>query len=196
MFFKKHLQSDRTGHSAAFTLIEIMIVAVVIATIAAVLIPRIGGRKPGEKWTSVLDEMNNLVFYARQEAISKQKIYRLHFQTTKEGKSTAQVEVEGPNPEKPGQTTFVPASSVYFKPLYNFPKVFKIKAVYHGHTEQFDEHNDHAYCYVIPDGLVQEVYVQLVKTPEEGKKEKKTFKIVPFFGRFEMLDGFVKQERN
>jgi len=92
----------------------------------------------------------------------------------------------------------LPSHSFYFNPKYKFPESVKIEEIYHGRTEQWSDNKKNAYCHVIPNGLVQEVFVHLEKTIDEDtkeKKEKKTFKMIPFFGKFEMLDGFVKPQR-
>ena len=155
--------------------------------------PRLIRKSPTAKWESVLDEVNNLLYFAKQEAIASHKTYRLHF-FIKRGKSSVIVEVESPNPEKPEKKMYKKITSYYFNPIYNFPKEISLQAVYHGKIDQLDEYNDNAYCYIIPNGLVQEIYVHLLKE-ENGRESKRTFKIEPFLGKFELIEGFVKPKR-
>lgn len=175
----------------AFSLLEILVVVVVIGIMATMALPRLGRKAPKTEWKNVIDEINNLVDYARQEAIANQNIYRLRFISKKTSNDLVQVEIERDNPEKPGQKLYEPIKSYYFKPVYKLPEVITIFAVYHGKTEQFAENKDNAYCYIIPNGLVQEIFVHMERIIREEKSQM-TLKMSPFFGKFELLEGFIK----
>ena len=183
------------GRRSGFTLLEILLVMVVIGVVATMTLPRLFRKKPQAKWETVLDEVNNLVSYARQEAISNQNIYRLHFQTTRAGGYRVQVEVESDDPEKPTQKLYTPTKSYYFNPQYTFPKSITIQAVYHGREEQLSQNRQHAYCYVIPDGLVQEILIHLVRKEEDEKESKVSFQMAPFFGKFELHTGLIRPKK-
>ena len=114
------------------------------------VIPRVIRRKPEAKWETVLSELNNLVYYARQQAVSTHKTYRLHF-FTKEEKHKAIVEQEIYDKENK-KIVYQQVKYYYFNPKYVFPSSITIESVYHGKIEQLEEFNDHAYCYVIPNG--------------------------------------------
>jgi prepilin-type N-terminal cleavage/methylation domain-containing protein len=178
---------NRATPSAAFTLIEVLLVVVVIGIMATMTIPRLTRKPPTAEWETVLDELNNLVYYARQKAISSQQVYRLHFESTGKLHDIVQVEIEKDNPEKPGQKLYLPEKSYYFNPIYKFPAEITIQAVYHGKKNMLEEHNNHAYCYIIPNGLVQDISLHLERTQEE-ETTKKVFKTSPFFGKFEIKD--------
>lgn len=180
-----------------FTLLEILIVTVVIAFAATMTLPRFFKKKPTARWETVLDELNNLVDYARQEAISKHIVYRLHFQPERDGKYRVQVEIEQDHPEKRGQKIYQTIKSYYFNPIYTFPEPISMHAIYQHNKEQMALNKQHAYCYVIPNGLVQETVLHLVRKAEDETKQesKMTFRMSPFFGKFEMEKGFVKQKK-
>lgn len=178
----------------AFTLVEIMLVMVVIGVMATMTIPRLIRKSPQAKWESVLSEANALLYYARQEAVSTYKVHRLHF-WVKNGKSSVIVEVESNNPEKPTKKIYTPTKSHYFNPTYTFPERISIEAIYTGKTEQLDKYRDHAYCYVIPNGLVQEVFVHLLKEEEGKKPEKRTLTVSPFLGKFDLYEGYQKPKQ-
>lgn len=171
-----------------------MLVVVVIGIIATTVLPRFMTKKPADQWEAVLDEINNLVYFARQEAISKQRVYRIHFKSTRKANDIAIVEIESDDPDKPGKKIYSPVESYYFKPKYTFPSSITLQAVFHGKEEQLSQNKQNAFCYVIPNGLVQEIFIHLLKTEDE-KQTKVTFKVSPFFGKFEMLKGFVKPKR-
>lgn len=180
-------QENNLRERSAFTLIEILIVVVVIGMMATMALPRLIRKPPTAKWETVLDELNNLVYYARQKAISTQHTYRLHFESTRKLNDIVQVEIEKDDPEKPGQKLYLPEKSYYFNPIYKFPTEITIQAVYHGKKNMLEEHNNHAYCYIIPNGLVQDISLHLERTQDE-EKTKKIFKTSPFFGKFELKD--------
>jgi prepilin-type N-terminal cleavage/methylation domain-containing protein len=179
----------------AFTLLEIMLVMVVIGIMATIAIPRLIRKSPSAKWESVLDEVNSLLYFARQEAISTYKVHRLHF-TVKHRTSSVVVEAESDDPEKPIRKIYTPTKSYYFNPKYTFPETILIEAVYTGKIEQLDKYRDHAYCYVIPNGLVQEVFIHLLKEEEGKKPEKRTLKVSPFLGKFILYEGYKKPKRS
>lgn len=171
----------------AFTLLEIMVVMFIIGILATMVPPRIVRKKPEAQWETVLDELNNIVYYARQEAIARKKIYRINFHAVRTDRDTVQVELEGEGPEKPGRKVYELVKSYYFNPVYKFPEEIRIEAIYQDKKEQLEENNDHGYCYVIPDGLVQEIFVHLIKTEDE-RQQKMTVKMLPFLGRFELVE--------
>ena len=176
----------------AFSLLEIMLAMVVIGILSTMAVPRLIRRGPNAKWETVVNEVNNLLYFARQEAIATNNIYRLRF-ISKATKSSVIVEVEKPDPEKINRKIYETIKSYYFTPEYTFPDVITIDAVFHGKQEQLEENKDQAYCYVIPNGLVQEIFVHLTRD-QDNKISKATFKIEPFLGKFELLDGHVKHE--
>lgn len=157
--------------------------------------PLILKRPSHDTWTHVLDDLNNIVFYTRQEAISQQKIYRITFKRPKgEQADSIIIEEETKDPEHPSRFLYIPITSYYFPTTYTLSSSIKIKAVYIGQEELFSEHpNNGASAYVIPDGLIQDVIIHMIKTiGTDGKEDKMSFRMSPFFGTFELLQGFVK----
>jgi len=60
--------------------------------------------------------------------------------------------------------------------------------------DELEEQNDNAYCYVIPNGLVQETILHLLKTTGD-RTEKVSLKIKPFLGKFELIHEFIRPPR-
>lgn len=179
---------------AAFTMMEMMVVIFLIGIISAIVIPRVAYRAPKSEWPNILDEVNNLVFFARQEAAANQKNYRLNFKSQSTGQDSVWVEEENDDPEKPMHKIYSAVSSSYFTPKYLFHESVKIKAVYLGKEEQLTEQRGQAFCYVIPDGLVQEVVMHLVRKVDDAEEVRATFKMMPFLGKFEHYEGFLRPE--
>ena len=179
--------------SAAFTLIEIMVVVMLVGMMATMGLPRLFHRPPATEWPVIMQDFNNLVFFARQEAISNQTIYRLTFNSNDKGPDFVMVEEEKDDTEKPGRKFFERVYSPFLTTKYELSEYIKIKAVYYGKTEMMAENKGIGYCYVVSDGLVQDVIVHLLRI-YDGVESKVSFKMMPFLGNFEYFDGFVKPE--
>ncbi|MFA5074921.1 MAG: type II secretion system protein [Candidatus Babeliales bacterium] len=175
----------------AFTLLEILIVMVVIGSMITIIGYMLVVRKPEADLKTVLSEFNGLVNIARQEAIATQKIHRLYFQPNKNQPDFVAVQVEEKDPENPEKLIYKQIEPLYSKSKYNLPEEVKMDAFYIGRVEQFSENKNKAYCYVIPNGLVQDVKIYLIKK-SDGREEKVTFKMEPFLGNFDMHEGFIK----
>ncbi len=180
---------------SAFTLIEMMVVIGIMAFMAAIIIPRLAFRTPQAEWPTILADLNDIVFFARQEAISTQKVHRIVFKISADQLDTVFVEEELDDPEKPGRKIYSP-TSFYFSTKYTFHESVKIKAFFNGKYESLAENKGEGYCYVIPDGLVQDILIHVVrKNKENGTEIPVSFTLSPFFGKFELHDGFVRPER-
>lgn len=178
---------------SAFTFIEITVVLALIGVIAAVLLPRLVRRSPAVEWKNILDDFNNIVSFTRQEAVANQKVYRLTFKSSGEqGLDTIMIEEEKDDPDKPGKKMYPIVSSYYFTTTYTLAKGVKLSAVYIGKQNQLDEKGG-AHCYIIPDGLVQDVIIRVIRTIN-GVESKGSFRMNPFMGTFEFFDGFIKPE--
>ena len=179
---------------SAFTLVEMMVVIFLLGVMATTIVPRLLRRSPSVEWPNVLDDVNNLVFFARQEAIANHKLYRLTFKKSSKKSDCIMVEEEQEDPEKPQRKIFKQASSYIFNTKYTLPEETKISAVYHGREEMTAENKGQGFCHVIPDGLVQDILIHFTRATNEPQPYA-TFKMMPFFGKFEYLDGHVKPER-
>lgn len=181
---------------SAFTLVEILIVMVVIGAMATIIIPRLFRKEPRADFNFVLNELNDLVYFARQEAIATQKNYRLYFQSNKNAPDFITVEQEQDDPEKPDKTIFKQVYSDYLQTRYDLHPSVKMIHFYQGKKEQFEENKGRAYCYVVPSGLVQDVIVHMSRIRDDNTEFKGTFKVEPFLGKFEFYEGFVYRARD
>ena len=176
----------------AFTLMEIMIAMVVIGIIATMALPRLTRKDPSSNWPTVIDEINNLVFYARQDAISNYKNYQLRFTSKAIKPDIIAIEEEKASAENPSKKVFMPTQAFGFSTSYSLPKTITIEAVYHDRTEEMENNKGNGYCHIIPNGLVQKTIIHLSRI-EKNITSKISLRMMPFFGKFEMLEGFVRQ---
>ena len=180
--------------SSAFTMMEMMVVIFLIGVMATFVLPNLMRRKPSAEWPNVLEEVNNLVFFARQEAISHQKLFRIAFKATKRDQDFILVQEEKDDPEKPGRKIYEQVFSSYVTTKYVLPESISIDGLYHGKDETMEDNKQEGYCYVIADGLVQETLVRFTRKDEE-EISRASFKMKPFFGMFEYFEGHIKPEK-
>ncbi len=178
----------------AFTLLEVVVVVFLIGIIASIFIPRLFKRSPTAEWSSITEDLNSLALFARQEALANHFVYRLTFIANPKGTDSVRVEQEKDDPEKPGHKKYDLVSSYYLPTTYNFNTAIRLKAVYVGKTNMLDEQQGVAHCYIIPDGLVQDVIVHLVRRLN-GVETSGSFIMNPFFGRFEFNEGLIRPAR-
>ncbi len=174
------LASKQRQQSAAFSLIEIMIGLAIIGLGASVMMPRLLRRSPVVEWPALQQELNNILYFARQEAITTQKVHRL---VLHEKKKTITVEVIA-GEEKPGVDRYIPAESNYFTSRYELPDSVRFGAVTLGKKNLFEENKGVAWCYIVPNGLIQQVSIQLLRDEGDGVQAKK-FEAAPFLGTFD-----------
>ncbi len=177
----------------AFTMIEMMVVIFLIGVMATFVIPRLVRKTPQAEWSTILYDLNNLAIFARQEAISNQAVYRLNFKSMGNAPDMMIIEKEEQDPEKPWKRVYTPVLSYYLKTQYQFHPSVKIKAFYHGKKEEVSDGSGDPCCYIVHDGLVQDVIIHLVRT-EKGVESRVSFKMMPFYGKFERYDDFIKPE--
>ncbi|MBY0352947.1 prepilin-type N-terminal cleavage/methylation domain-containing protein [Candidatus Babeliales bacterium] len=177
----------------AFTLIEMLVVIVLIGIIATMTIPRLMRRSPSTEWPNIVDEMNNLVSFARQEAICTQRVHRLRIKAGKETPTFVVVEDERTDPENPQKKIYHQVASDFFETRYDLAQEIAVNAVFIGKRELFAQSRE-AFCYIISDGLVQDVLLHLSRQ-EDKKVSQVSLKMNPFLGTFTLLDGHVKPEK-
>lgn len=177
----------------AFTMIEMMVVIFLIGVMATFIIPRLAYKNPQADWNTILYDLNNLALFARQEAISNHAVYRLVFKSNANLPDMMIVEKEEMDPEKPGKKIYTQVASYYLKLPYRFHPSVKIKDFYHGKKNELEDKFGDPCCYIVHDGLVQEVLIHLVRT-EKGVESRVSFKMLPFYGKFEQYDDFIKPE--
>jgi len=164
-----------------------MVVIFLIGVMATMVLPRMFRKPPSAEWKNLLDDVNNMALFARQEAIAEQKTFRLKFKVPRE----LVIEDEKENPEKPGHKFFGRTESEYFTTLMQLSEYITIKGVYLGKKEMMEDNKGEGYCYVIANGLVQDIIIHLVRD-YDGVISKVSLKMKPFIGQFELLEGHVK----
>ena len=187
MVISKKARTLTSVRNAGFSLLEILVVMFIIGLGASFVMPRLVRRAPNIEWPNVRDEMNNMLYFARQEAITTQKVHRLVFD---QKKRVLTVQVDAGKDSK-GKHRFTQTESMYFTSTYELPEQLSLRSVTMGKKQLLEESKDRkAYCYVVPHGLVQAVEVTFDRNGI-GDEERKAFmkiKVAPFLGSFEVME--------
>ena len=178
----------------AFTLLEILIVMVVMGAVATIIAPLLRFKEPAAEFPAILREFNDLVSITRQEAIVNQKNYRITFKTNVEEPDIVKIETEFYDSEKPDKKIYKQVDSEYLQTRYDLPKSIKMKAAYKTKKNEFDENKGQAFCYIIPNGLVESIMIHITKTIDD-REIGATFKMESFKGEFEFIQGYLRPEK-
>ena len=185
-FVANKFVANKFGANKAFSLIEILIVLSVIAILYAGVTKF---RSPEDTWTYVLGRLNELTSFAKQEAIIKRKVHKLVFISKENSLDSVSIWVKDSD-------KYMEVKTIY-DTVYKLPEDIKISAVYIDKKEESLEKEVNVY--ISTDGLIQETVIHLTRHDlarhEKSGDDKKTFKVNPFIGSFEMFDGFRRFDK-
>lgn len=173
--------------ATGFSLLEILIALLIVGIAASFVMPRLVRRSPNTEWSHVHEEMNNMLYYARQEAITTQKIHRLVFD---QKKKVCFVEVEDGKDAK-GRAKFAASRSYYFTSSYDLPEQITLTSVVLKKKNLLAENKKRqAFCYVVPHGLVQNVTVMFERSGigDEAQAAHLKLRLEPFLGTFDNVE--------
>lgn len=172
----------------AFTLLEILVVMALIGVMTTFILSQLSKRKPNMDWLAVTQEINNLLLFARQEAIASHKVHRLVFRSDL-------IFVEEELINKRGKATeyaYRPVASLSASSRYELPAGITIDAVYAQKKDSFKEQGGQAFCYIVPDGLIQPVKLFLTRV-EPQQESKVTIQFQTFLGECTYQDGHHRE---
>ena len=158
-----------------------LIVVFIIGLGASLVMPRLLRRSPDKEWPSIQSELSNMLYFARQEAITSQKVHRIVFDKRKR---RAIVEVDA-GEHKPGVRAYEPIKSMYYTSEYQLPEGVSFLSLVLGKKELFEENKGIGWCYVVPHGLVQDIVLKMERI-DMDQVTQRIFKVAPFLGTIEM----------
>lgn len=181
------------SHQSAFTLIELLAVIFLVGLLASLMGPLLHRKKPQETWEIFHDHLNQLASFVRQEAITKRRVYRLVFEQKQNKQARIFVEEEYQDLDHADKKLYrlVEPIDTPTKLMLEYGR--SLRAVYVGRQNALSDQAAAAYCFVIPDGMMQPVTVQVVKAGK-GAEEIVSFQLNPFLGTFDRYEGKLKPE--
>jgi len=185
-------QSNRT----AFTLIELMVAIAVIAIMATIIVPNIFRLQPRYERKQFIADLNSLVRYGQQHAITSGKVQQIFVNITKK-----MMELRSPSGKKDaqGQDEYTLVQRMYVPTHINIPASAQIKNFI---IEGFDEVGKYTnsktaelWFFIVPEGLTQEVIINFLDTNDKmynGKPRPIGLVLNPFTAQFKEYDTFQK----
>lgn len=168
-----------------------MIVVAVIGIALSVFAPMLTRRSPVERWDVVLESINDLVSIGQHEALTSRVMHRLLFLTKGEHHRII-IQHEEKDPEDPHKMVYKDTLTV-ISAGYTFPQSIQIKAVFWGTDEQLEQGKGQAFCYITPEGIVQQVLIHLVRKDQfDEVDDQVTIVMQPFQGQFLLVEGLRK----
>lgn len=186
------MKNNRVG----FTLIELVVVIAVIAVLSAIVMPNFGLLFPGYERRQFIARFNELVQLGWRRAITTRKIHRIDVDIANRSVFLRQ-EAE----EKAGtknDEAYVPIRGAAIRTTISIPQNLEIKQFF---IENFDEMSRftskktaRVYFFIVPDGLTQQVTINMVDTNDRVDRKPKQIGLVlnPFFAQFIAYDAFQK----
>ncbi len=157
------------------------------------VLPLLNRQRPQETWETLQEDLNQLASFAREEALTRRKIYRIVFQQKPQAEGKIFVEEEHTDPEQPEKKTYNAVPAGYQKTSLTLENGRTLRAVYIGKRNVLTDQDPQAFCYVIPDGMMQPVTIQIVRA-HKNYEEIVSFQLNPFMGSFDRHDGKLKPE--
>lgn len=173
---------------------ELMVVLFLIGLLISMVAPRLSRRSASSEWKNVLNDLNSLAQLAKQESMAEQVVFRLNFLRGKQDAADGLiVERQLSLDNQSGRIEFEKVHSSYLTTNYTFADNIRLRAIYLGKQEILNE-SGQAACYFVPDGLAQNIYIQLVRV-ENQKEEFVTLKMIPFAGQFELDEKLIRPDQ-
>ena len=176
-----------------FTLIELVIVLLILGLLAGVGIPALQNRLPGFKRNEFIARFNAMLNFAWQQALADQKTHQLLLDLNKH---SIRIEAETEQKGRDGKPIFKPITATYFDTEYQWPDNIQFKQFFVDGTDMMRGIKaEEMWFYVVPDGLVQAVIINLIDTSDEDARgEPLQFSLVvnPFTAQVTAHDTFQK----
>jgi len=176
-----------------FTLIEVMVSILIIALLGALIIPNFRARTPRYERELFVARLGAQVQAAWQHALITRTLHKVVFDL--KGRRVW-VEYARKGQDEKGQPAFRPLKQWHGVGPMQWDERFKFKQFMIEGFDEMDRSTDRAtvevFFYVVPDGLTQEVTINMLDTKDTIERRPRPFSLVlnPFTARFEYHDSF------
>lgn len=179
-----------------FTLIELLVVMLLIGIMASLVVPNLRIMIPEQERKLFITQLNDLVQFAWQNALKTRKLHRIFFDFDKRTISVEQRIIDGQKIDKKEKYQVV--TQAYLETSIIVPETINIINFF---VENFGDEmrrlsegkTDSAWFFVIPDGVVQEVTINLVDHYDilsDGMPRQVGLVMNPFSAQFKVYDEF------
>jgi prepilin-type N-terminal cleavage/methylation domain-containing protein len=183
--------SIKTG----FTFLELVVVIMLFGIMTTMVVPNLQYLLPTYKRKEFLTQISVLVHLTWQQSLATQKAHRVYFDLEKR---ILRIEIESDKKDKEGKPAFEPATITYLNTSYQWSDSIVIKQFFIEGEELLTHagiKTDKVWFYIAPDGLAQEVVINLVDNGDldaQGKPTPVGLVLNPFSAEFKIYDEFQK----
>lgn len=171
-----------------FTLLEVLFVMLIIGVLSAMIIPNFAGRGPRYEREQFIARLNAITQFAQQQAIAQHKMHKVNFDFERR---RVHIEVAEDIQPKKGELKAKPVRGIGSS--FTWQPQFEIKQFFIEHiNEMSDRKIKSAYFVVMPQGLTQEVTINLFDTKDtiDNRPRKVGLVLNPFSAQFKVYDTF------
>ena len=179
-----------------FTLIELLVVMLLIGIMASVVVPNLRIVLPEQERKLFITQLNDLVQFAWQNALTTRKLHRIFFDFDKRTISVEQRDDDGQKTDKKEKYNVV--TQAYLETSITVPETINIINFF---VEKFGDEmrrkregkTDSAWFFVAPGGAAQEVTINLMDnydTLSDGMPRRVGLVMNPFLAQFKVYDEF------
>ncbi|MCL5875167.1 MAG: prepilin-type N-terminal cleavage/methylation domain-containing protein [Candidatus Dependentiae bacterium] len=176
----------------AFTLIELLVAIAIILLMATISVPAYKRLFPNIERNNFLSKLEQLTTFAWNNAVNTNKIHAILFDI-KEGQ--VRIQVDSGKRETIGKIVLQNIKGAHLQTSTAIPKNIEIKNfIIEGFDEASKGRLEQAYFYIMPDGLAQQVTINMVDTAQRiaGRARQIGLVLNPFSARFTIYDQFQK----
>lgn len=169
-----------------FTLIEIVVAIVIIAIMAAIVVPPLGPR-PADKRKEFISQFNALLGLAWYNALVSHKMHRV-LVNAPQHVASVQIQSEGKT------LNFEPIKGKYVDSKMKLPPNFEFRELFIDGMVEEGAQNKEFWFVIMPDGLAQAVILNVIDKNDKRQGVAKQFSLVlnPFIPQFVTYDQFQK----
>ena len=177
---------------SGFTIVELMVAMAIIGLVAAFGIPRLLPPKPRQVREAFISQLNSLVGFAWQNAVTKSKVHKLEFDFDRKKVSIFQM---GPT-DKYGKATWEPIKRAYTATVIRIPGQLEQKNFYIEGEDKVAKLGilKNVWFAISDGGISQEVVINFLDNKDKRDRRKRPVGLVlnPFSAQFEVYNELAK----
>ena len=184
-----------------FTLVEILIAIAIVAFFGVIVVPNFRARMPSYERQQFVTRLNAFVRLAAHNAMVTGNVHEVHLDIVKK---SLYIRAETGKKDNQGRPIFNRVTIPALETSYTWDDHLDIKNFYIDGTDQIGglglgiKKKLEVWFYIAPDGLTQEVVINLIDTKDkdpDGKSKRIHLVLNPFSAQFKEYDGFQKSSQ-
>ena len=195
MLLKKN--ASLLGNKPGFGLIEILIAIALVGILLSIAVPNMLGRRVVQERKAFVSQLNTIMSEVWLRGLETGLVHKVNFDLEHRTLDVSQQVDKVDADRKP---VFEPITLHFSSNTYRWPDTFDIQQLYIQKVDEvaaggLSRKTENIWFFVMPDGVCQEVIVNIVDQPEnQSEKEGKQFSVVlnPFTAQCVMYDTFQK----